>query len=321
MNLSINAVGKFPMFLCGLLIACFSLFGADSPRLTQTWIVTNTVGTYKAAPGYLDELDLTPLVSTNVPNSSAYHNNDAKIFLRLREQIIMRATASATYGGKIMADYDVRTVNSTNASKMTDKEKWVTGHPLIKTSYFRGRVFYVGSNSFSDEWITAFASADRKRIVIVDDSGPVYISENTGAAWKAIKHSGDYEFTLSTSPNGSSVVAVVSRTNELSTLATDAVYTMAYRNWCSVASAADGSQLVLSGGPDQSAPALSITRSGSNVIVGWPASFSGFILQQSSDIQATSWASVTNEIEVVGQRNQVSMPALEGRNFFRLSTP
>src|SRR6185436_6902261 len=98
------------------------------------------------------------------------------------------------------------TLEDTNSATMTKTEMqlaWEKQRTLLKAQYFRGRVFYASRDSISNEWVTVFTSDDRKRIVSVPDSGPIYISENTGVAWKIIDRPGEYEFTLSTTPKGS----------------------------------------------------------------------------------------------------------------------
>jgi hypothetical protein len=198
------------------------------------------------------------------------------------------------------------------------RQVWETNHTLLKASYYRGRLYYPGSDAGSDEWITVFSSADKSQIAVVRDSGPIYVSESGGLDWVEIAGAGDYEFNLSTSALGSEIVAVVSLRQAPPRASTNSVHRLATKNWYSVASGASGSQMVLTGGPSQSAPVLSIHRSGNTIILSWPVSFSGFRLQFSSDPSAAEWADVTDPVSVVSAQHQVILPASSGNKFFRL---
>ncbi|MCU0770666.1 MAG: alpha-amylase family glycosyl hydrolase [Verrucomicrobia bacterium] len=66
-------------------------------------------------------------------------------------------------------------------------------------------------------------------------------------------------------------------------------------------------------------PTLSIqlVESGTGLL-SWPASFSGFSLQQNPDLSAGSWTSVTNSVITTNGLNQVLVPAANGNRYFRL---
>jgi hypothetical protein len=61
---------------------------------------------------------------------------------------------------------------------------------------------------------------------------------------------------------------------------------------------------------------------GTNVILSWPAlvPYAGFTLQQSGDLSAPTWTSVTNHVDTVGGTNQVTLQ-VTGSSFFRLIGP
>jgi hypothetical protein len=71
------------------------------------------------------------------------------------------------------------------------------------------------------------------------------------------------------------------------------------------------------------APLLRITRSsGGNVIISWPASSTGFVLQQTMGLSPpTSWTEVSTPVLVVGAENTVTVSATTGNKFFRLRCP
>lgn len=315
MNLNTNVSLKFWLILPLLTRVICSVFGNDNPTLTQAWIVTNGVGVSEPPGGYIGEYELTPSVSPEVAHADAINNHAVRLLMRLRERTVMRAHGDSLYTKKIVVSYDVRTLGANEFPKtdMEQRAAWARNRTLLKVTYFRGQIVYTTAGSPSNEWITVFTSEDQRRIVSVHDSGEIHISDNTGAAWQVINAPGDYEFTLSTTPKGSVLVAQVQ-------LAEKAIpVKMPDQNWYCAASGADGSQLVLTGGPSQSAPALTITRSGTNNVITWPASFDGFALQQSDVLPATNWVNVTNQVETINSQNTVIVPVLDGFNFFRLT--
>jgi hypothetical protein len=68
-------------------------------------------------------------------------------------------------------------------------------------------------------------------------------------------------------------------------------------------------------------PFLTITPSGSSVILSWPASSTGFYLQQSASVSVTNWSNVSQTTNVVNGTNEVTIPATSGNLFFRLVNP
>jgi hypothetical protein len=322
-----------------LLNAWLSAFGANFPIAPETWIATNTVGGQESPSNYFECINLTPSLSADVPNFNDFSNNSYRVLLKVHEPVIARGQSKADLRGKIVAIYDVRSLRITNVFGMNQPRDptmcalrafgctnfdgmthyelnclWHANQSLLKASYFRGRIFYNDSDSFSVGWMTAFASEDKRRLVIAADSGPIIFSENSGVSWTSINQPGRYEFTLATSPKGSAIVAALSFGN----LPIEKIGT---NNWYSVVSGADGSKLVLTGGPSQSAPVLSIAASGNNVLLSWPSSFTGFILQQNSDLTTANWVNVTNAVDTIDGQFVVTLPLADGNNFFRLKTP
>jgi len=101
--------------------------------------------------------------SANVPNSSAYYNKAVRLNLHLGEKVIVGARGSATYGGKVVASYDICTARPEDNSRMPREEVraiWQTNRVLLKADYYRGRVYYPDSAANSDEWMTVFSSVD-----------------------------------------------------------------------------------------------------------------------------------------------------------------
>jgi hypothetical protein len=286
----------------------------------SSWITTNAVRGSVVSDKSNGIYELTPSVDKDIPNSSKYYNNLTRLFLRSHESLVLGATVKATYGGKMVAGYDVRSAGSVDVSSMDRSEVrlvWETNHTVLKASYYRGRLYYPGTDANSDEWVTVFSSADREQLAVVPDSGPLYCSENGGFGWTEIPRVGEYELHLSTSARGSEIVAVVSLPQAASGVAST-VHNMRTENWYSVARDPSGNEVVLTGGPSQSAPALSILRSDNGIVLSWPASVLGFYLQRSSDPVATEWADITNSVSVVNLQHQVTLPVSKGNEFFRL---
>ena len=142
------------------------------------------------------------------------------------------------------------------------------------------------------EWLAIASSSDGLKATVVAggmSSGPIFASMDSGKSWQQ-----------------SGVLT-------------------GYFN--SVACSSDGGKWIASEGGStagyiyalQLPPALDIGFSNNAVLVSWPASASGFVLQQNTDPGPTGpWFSVTNSAEIANGRFQVSLPCAPGRKFFRL---
>ena len=229
------------------------------------WIQTNAPRS-NGAFDYLRELELNPYINdTNIPHASDYYNNAFRLLFRQKhEALVIQVHGAATYGGKIVADYDIRDMGGVNTNELAAKEVYLaslTNQIHMTAGYYRGRIYYALPIQPDDKWVTVFTSEDKTKLVSVRDEGPVYFSENSGLTWEVISRPGQYEFTLATTPKGSTIVARVSvgKISAASDLA--AIQRLAFENWYSVVSAANRSKLVMTGGPSQSAPVLSIEPS------------------------------------------------------------
>ncbi len=65
-------------------------------------------------------------------------------------------------------------------------------------------------------------------------------------------------------------------------------------------------------------PYLTIKAASPNVLISWPASSTGFTLQENSDLKTTNWSNVGQTVNVVNGTNVVTVPASSGNMFFRL---
>lgn len=68
-------------------------------------------------------------------------------------------------------------------------------------------------------------------------------------------------------------------------------------------------------------PWLRIQRTGSAVLIAWPASFIGFQLEQSPTIAPAVWSSVSQSISVADGENQITLTLPPAMRFFRVRKP
>ncbi len=160
-------------------------------------------------------------------------------------------------------------------------------------------------------------SGGSRIVVMVLDNGPIYSSTNSGMTWTVIDTPGEYQFPLTIGPKGGGMLAkatiLPSPDNQTTT-------NSSLSTWYAVGSGPNGSMLVLTGDVSQPAPALTIAHSGGGVIVSWPAAFTGYVLQENSDLSSTNWVDVTNSVNVVGGENQVLISSPADNNFYRLKS-
>jgi hypothetical protein len=69
------------------------------------------------------------------------------------------------------------------------------------------------------------------------------------------------------------------------------------------------------------APLLSVMKSGTQAVVSWSATATGFILEQSSTLLSNSWTGSTATLSTNGGIISVTVPATSGYQFFRLHNP
>lgn len=146
------------------------------------------------------------------------------------------------------------------------------------------------------EWIAVAASADGTNLTvagIVDDTngyapGPVFASTDSGATWHQKGTVTGYWEGLATSADGSKLVAIQGG------IADGTIY-----HW-------------------QDPPTLAIAASGSGFLISWPASATGFVLQEISNCATTNWTNTTNAVAMVNNVNQVRVNHNGGNRFYRL---
>lgn len=69
-------------------------------------------------------------------------------------------------------------------------------------------------------------------------------------------------------------------------------------------------------------PQLSLTPAPPHaLILGWLTNFSGYVVQQNSDLRSAHWTGVSNAVTVVGTSYQTTIPTTNSLRFFRLQHP
>ena len=69
------------------------------------------------------------------------------------------------------------------------------------------------------------------------------------------------------------------------------------------------------------APTLTITHSASGVVISWPSSSAGFVLQQNPDLNTANWTTGGFTISDDGTNKNVTITSPAGNLFFRLGHP
>ena len=156
------------------------------------------------------------------------------------------------------------------------------------------------------------------------DSGMTWVSNNAPkTAWRAVAASADGTFLAAATVSISLATNGVWAINVTPTVSGGIV---------SLASSADGAQLVAASGGNQPGgiytlkairpPQLKLTPdSGHNVVLSWLVPSTNFVLQQSSDL--ASWVDLTNAptLNFTNLKNQVMLSPSNSSGFYRLAIP
>jgi hypothetical protein len=145
-------------------------------------------------------------------------------------------------------------------------------------------------------WASVASSADGVTLAAVAFSGTaVFISTNSGVTW-----------TSNSVPGATSIFS-------------------------SVAASADGSKLVVAGANNSGiwtyqstpTPKISLKASSNGLAFSWIVPSSPFVLQQSSNLTATNWLTLTNTptLNLTNMQNEVVLPPSGATSFYRLAAP
>ncbi len=163
--------------------------------------------------------------------------------------------------------------------------------------------------------VDMLCSADQTRIItMVLDDGPIYESTNSGMTWQVFRTPGKYAFWLNgNETNGGFFATGIIYPGPAELEATN----LSEPDWYIVTTASDGTKVVVS---NQNTPVLNIKYAGSVMLISWPSSYTGFVLQQNPDLTAANWTDVTNQIGTVNGQCQVAMVSTLINDFFRLKS-
>ena len=191
--------------------------------------------------------------------------------------------------------------------------------------YYRGPVYTIRgaqapfstTESSGTNYVSIFTTGDRRQLIAAVDHGPIYTSTNSGLAWTIITTPGLYDFPLSTAADGSGFYAHL-QAEQPPPVGTSASTNSPLAEWYAVAYSENGSKLVASASLLQPAPAMNIRFSANRVTIAWPAQYTTFGLEHTSDLASGKWEIVTSAVEVAGEENQVVLPPSMANDFFRL---
>lgn len=172
-------------------------------------------------------------------------------------------------------------------------------------------------------------SADGRQLIA---SGyGTYISTNFGSSWRM---SSSQAGKVASSADGTRLV--IGGNNLFISSDSGVTWTLNSTpvNWSSIASSADGLELMggigLNGGENEvwigrtvPSPQINVVSSNGNFALSWIIPSTNFVLQQSSDLTAENWSNVAAipVLNLTNLQNQLTLPILDGDAFFRLSTP
>ena len=207
-------------------------------------------------------------------------------------------------------------------------------------------------------WTTVTSSADGVKLFAIvsgntgfpgQTSGSIYASTNSGRTWVFLNN-----LTNHTAGNWQAIACsadahIVVAANQGSPLAGgEQIYLSmdsgnTWRNagapdalWTSLASSADGTKLVavasgvtlILGNPEpgpiylwQSAPTLGSILSANGLTLSWPQAWTGYVLQENSDLTTTTWTDVALPPLLTNGQNQVLIAPTNSQDFYRLEFP
>ena len=69
------------------------------------------------------------------------------------------------------------------------------------------------------------------------------------------------------------------------------------------------------------APMISFAKQSTNILLTWPTNFSGYALQQNSNLKTTNWITAAEAVSIVGTNYNATALSTNGPRFFHLSHP
>jgi hypothetical protein len=196
------------------------------------------------------------------------------------------------------------------------------------------------TSAANESWFSVASSKSGEKLVAVANAGPISISTNSGRTWNTVTNAPIAGWASVTSSSDGSKLAAVQWGGQIY-ISVDGGETWLQHNvpntflaggiW-GIAMSNDGNKIIAAGdgpygGPVyilQPLPMLNIERGGfrkAGITISWPASATGFVLQQSSNLTTSNWMDVTNAPRTLNGQNQAGISSPVGIQFFRLRFP
>jgi hypothetical protein len=207
------------------------------------------------------------------------------------------------------------------AKLLFDSGQGPTNGMTFTAGYYRGPIYCIRgpnmpiTNTEADgtNFVSIFSNAKRSELIAAVDHGPIYTSTNFGITWNAITAPGVHKFPLSID-RGANGRGLYAQATIIHTSAPAA-------NWYAIAASGEGSKLVVTASSSEPAPTLNIRNLSVGVTIVWPAEFTGYVLEHTTNLAGGTWTIVTNSVQVVEGENKVIVPRSMDSDFFQLSHP
>jgi hypothetical protein len=205
----------------------------------------------------------------------------------------------------------------------------LNGAPYLSTN--AGATWFIATN-LQTEMRAAATSVDGTKLFAMGDSG-VWASTNGGALWFKETNAGTSSFgSIASSADGTHLILARRVSSATLLLSSDSGLTWTSANvpsnlWCSAASSADGNTLagaVRGGGiwigRSTPTPQLNVNSAGSNFMLSWIVPSTNFVLQQSMDLTANDWVTLTDSpsLNLTNLQEQLTLAPTNTTGFFRL---
>jgi hypothetical protein len=179
----------------------------------------------------------------------------------------------------------------------------------------------------SQVFYTCLSSSVNGNELLAANSGGLLITTNAGSGWMVLSNAPPMN-QIACSTNGRVVFGLGNGQiySSINTGATWITNTAPLTNWVAIAVSAHGDRGVaaVSGGGIyilQPYPQLSLTNAAKKILILWPTNYSGFGLQQSTNLATTNWFAVTNVPAISNGLYQINLPTTNRQLFFRLKSP
>jgi photosystem II stability/assembly factor-like uncharacterized protein len=188
----------------------------------------------------------------------------------------------------------------------------------------------------SANWFSVAASVDGTNFVAATFDDGLFVSTNTGTDWSQITNApstpaGNWH-SVAFSANNKMVASAYGTPFYLSTDCGASWSTSSAPTnfaWQAVALSADGNNLAAAAyghgiwiSQTTSSPKLNLTTSSNQLALSWTVPSTNFVLQQSSDLTAVNWVTLTNTpaLNFTNLNDEVRLSATNASGFFRLVT-